>query len=61
MSVTRTVMKFILMQTGIELYEEIHEPTKIDDTNIKGQKIVDFDIGEEISVFLTGNFMIVSE
>lgn len=39
---------------GIELYEYIFHPERAVETNLKGKKIVDFDLGEEISVLLTG-------
>lgn len=40
---------------GIELYEYIFHPERLVETNLKGKKVVDFDVGEEISVILTGN------
>jgi len=38
---------------GVEFYDTIFHPTKINDSNIKGKKVVDFDVGEELSVILT--------
>lgn len=40
---------------GVELYDIIDHPTKINDANIKGKKIIDFDLGNDISVILTEN------
>jgi len=40
---------------GVEyIHDEITAPTKIDEANLKGKKIVDFDMGQDISVILTG-------
>lgn len=39
---------------GVEyVYDEVTHPTPINDVNLKGKKIVDFDLGHEISVILT--------
>lgn len=40
-------------EMGVEYFKVIEHPTKIDDANLKGKKIVDFDCGEEISAILT--------
>ena len=41
-------------EIGIELYETANFPAKVAEDKLKGKKIVDFDLGENISVFLTG-------
>jgi alpha-tubulin suppressor-like RCC1 family protein len=39
---------------GVEyIHDEITAPTKIDESNLKGKNIVDFDLGQDISVILT--------
>jgi alpha-tubulin suppressor-like RCC1 family protein len=39
---------------GVEyIHDEITAPTKIDEANLKGKNIVDFDLGQDISVILT--------
>lgn len=43
-----------LISLGIELYETANFPTKVVEDKFKGRKIVDFDLGENIAVFLTG-------
>lgn len=40
---------------GVEyIHDEVAHPTKIDDANIQNKNIVDFDIGQDLSVILTG-------
>lgn len=40
---------------GVEyVHDEITAPTKVDEANLKGKNIVDFDLGQDISVILTG-------
>lgn len=43
----------IKKDVGVELYEHIFHPEPIDRKHLGSRKIVDFDIGEELSVFLT--------
>jgi len=39
---------------GVEyVYDEIAQPTKVDDANFHNKKIVDFDMGQDLSVILT--------
>jgi hypothetical protein len=45
--------------SGIELYETAGFPSRVHDEKIKGKKIVDFSIGENISVFLTGTLLLL--
>lgn len=43
----------IKTEIGIELYETANFPTKVFDDKLKGKKIVDFDVGENVTVLLT--------
>jgi len=40
-------------EVGIEINHDIDHPTKINDVNLQSKKVVDFDLGEDISVILT--------
>ena len=44
---------------GIEMYETANYPSKVSSEKLNGKSIIEFDIADNVAVFLTGEYFIV--
>ena len=57
------LLKYLIVNLGIELDTHIETPHRIDSLNFKGKKVVDFDLGENVAIILLGrkNYLKICE